>query len=389
MQRRVLFVLPSFEIGGTAVSVKNLILLLDNTEYNVTVLPMADYGSLRYLYDDVKQISTSFILNSLSVDSWRRQKNILLKTLCAFIRVLAHNRWIKTQLLRISTFGVIPKNKFDIVIASQEGICTEFVSLIKGKGISKKIAWVRCDYGRYVKDLERDEKKIYDLFQDIVCVSDITKHKFCQVYPDFLNKCSAINNPQSSEFIESQSKLNDEDPRFIKDSVFTILSIGRYDPVKRFDRIPKIASTLISKGLNFRWYIIGGGSSNVELAVREAIKKECVEDVVIQLGIKTNPHYYIKNVNLLVSLSLSEACPRVINEAKILGTPVVCANFDTAFEYILNNENGLIGSIDDIGSLISQVMQDRNMYQYFIDNIATFSFDNDNLMKKIYKVLSW
>lgn len=384
MKKRILFVIPSFEIGGTTVSVKNLILLLDKCKYEVEVLPMADTGKLRYLYDDIKQIPTSFLLRTLTVESWRNQKSVLGKFIGGLIRFMAHIGWIKCLLLKLSARLVVDHHRYDTLVACQEGICTHFVSQIKGKN---KVAWVRCDYSRYVKEIGRDESEIYNSFKNIVCVSDLTRQKFCQVYPHFADKCIAINNPQSAEFIELQSKINDEDPCFIKDSVFTILSIGRYDPIKRFDRIPEIASTLISKGLKFRWYIIGGGSSNVELAVREAIKKECVEDVVIQLGIKTNPHYYIKNVNLLVSLSLSEACPRVINEAKILGTPVVCANFDTAFEYILNNENGLIGSIDEIGSLISQVMQDSNMYQYFIDNIATFSFDNDDLLKKLYAIL--
>ena len=67
MKKRVLFVLPSFDIGGTTVSVKNLILLLDKSKYEVTILAMSDTGELRYMYDDIKQIPTSFLLRTLNI----------------------------------------------------------------------------------------------------------------------------------------------------------------------------------------------------------------------------------------------------------------------------------------------------------------------------------
>ena len=385
MKKKVLFVLPSFEVGGTTVSMKNLILLLDKNKYEIEVLAMADTGNLQYLYDDVKQISTSFLLRSLTVASWRDHKSKVGQIVCGCIRFVSRISSIKRLLLKLAAKMTIDSQKYDVIAACQEGICTHFVSQIK---CENKVAWVRCDYIRYMKECQIDEKKIYAQFKKIVCVSDITKQKFCQVYPSYANKCWAINNPQSGEFIKSQADVDDHESRFVNENIFTIVSIGRYNPIKRFNLIPKIASELISKGLLFRWYIIGGGPKEEELSVSNAIKKEGVEEIVIPLGIKTNPHYYIKNADLLVSLSSSEACPRVINEAKILGTPVICTNFDTAEEYIVNRESGFIGSLDEIGSLIAGVMQDRLKFQYIVNNISSFSFENEDLLKKIDEVLS-
>lgn len=102
---------------------------------------------------------------------------------------------------------------------------------------------------------------------------------------------------------------------------------------------------------------------------------------------KTNPHYYIKNADLLVSLSSSEACPRVINEAKILHIPVVCTDFDTAYEYIDNMVNGIISPLNEIHQSILQMIQDRDLYYKITNNISDFHFDNDEIMKIIYEIL--
>ena len=105
------------------------------------------------------------------------------------------------------------------------------------------------------------------------------------------------------------------------------------------------------------------------------------------MGLKTNPHYYIKNADLLVSLSISEACPRVINEAKILHVPVVCTNFDTAKEYIDNMKNGFISPIDEIKHSILKIIQNEELKNNIIANISKFHFDNDDILKKINEVL--
>ena len=105
------------------------------------------------------------------------------------------------------------------------------------------------------------------------------------------------------------------------------------------------------------------------------------------MGIKTNPHYYIKNADLLVSLSISEACPRVINEAKILHVPVVCTDFDTAKEYIDNMENGIISPIEDIKYSILEILQNGELNNKIKGNISKFNFDNNDIMNKINSIL--
>lgn len=383
MKKNILFVLPSFEIGGTVVSTKNLILLLDKEKYNVTVLSMTGKGSMKGMYDNVQQISTTFTLASLTYISWKNETNSIKRVLCGFIRKVAKYKAIRQLILTTQAKKLI-KSNYDIVVACQEGFCTEFVSYFKTK---KKVAWVRCDYSRYVKTKNKlAEEKVYSIYDNIVCVSDITSKRFKNEFPQYSSKVYAINNPQSEEYILEQSLINDNDSRFERKG-FTIVSVGRYDPIKRFTEIPRIVSFLLSKNIDFRWYIIGDGAAEERKKIIENIRKENVEENVICLGIKTNPHYYIKNSDLLVCLSSSEACPRVINEAKILSTPTVSTNFDTIYEYLENEKNGIISSLEAIQNSIADILQNKELYSKIKTEISNFHFDNTLLIKEIEEVL--
>jgi glycosyltransferase involved in cell wall biosynthesis len=381
--KRVLFILPTFEIGGTVVSTKNLILLLDKAKYEINVLCMTGIGSMKDMYNDVQLIPTTFTLSNLTHNSWKDETNIFKRLFCGFIRKISKIRRIKKLLLKTQAKKITALN-FDTVIACQEGICTEFVSYIECKN---KIAWVRCDYSRYIKSKNIFiEEQTYSRYNTIVCVSDLTSKRFKEIYPQYAEKTIAINNPQSEKYIIEQSYNNDNDTSFIKNG-YTIVSIGRIDKIKRFTQIPSIASFLKSNNIKFKWYIIGDGGEEEKRKIQENITKENVEKYVVCLGLKTNPHYYIKSADLLVSLSISEACPRVINEAKILHVPVVCTNFDTAKEYIENMENGIISPIDEIKYSILEIILKKELYNKIKENISRFHFDNENIMKSINNIL--
>lgn len=112
-----------------------------------------------------------------------------------------------------------------------------------------------------------------------------------------------------------------------------------------------------------------------------------MEDCVVMLGAKTNPHYYIKHADLLVCLSKSEACPRVVNEAKILGTPTVSTDFPTIYEFIEDGETGIISSLSDLPNAITRIIYDEGLRERIKVNISRFEFDNTELLCKIKKIL--
>ena len=96
------------------------------------------------------------------------------------------------------------------------------------------------------------------------------------------------------------------------------------------------------------------------------------------MGAKTNPYPYFKAADLLVSTSESEACPMIFNEAKILGTPIVSANFGSSYEFIKQNIDGYVTPIEEMHIVIEKLIKDKGEYSKLSPSI-----DNELLEESI------
>lgn len=385
MKRKVLFVLYSYNVGGTAVSTRNLVSLLDESKYEPYIWVLNDKGVLKDLYKDCNLVKTCFVARALMLTSYKEEKG--LRRLGALLIRFAknHSGCIKKALCNHAIRKCIVPNSYDTIIACKEGKETDFVSYINHPNL---VAWVRCDYAStFSKKQIEQNLGLYRKFKHVVCVSEKTMEGFIGVYPEFANKTICIYNPQNENLLVQNALIDDYDKRFKTDKT-CIVSVGRIHSVKRFSFIPSIASALVKKGLDFYWYIIGDGHSQADLEeINKEIQKNNMEGKVVLLGAKANAHYYINKADLLVTLSKSEACPRVVNEAKILHTPVVSTDFPTIYEYIVDHENGLISPIEKITDTIYEILTDNELYNKIEENISAFSFDNTELMQKIYSIL--
>lgn len=381
-KKRILFILPSFEVGGTTVSTRNLISVLDKERYDITVLSLTGKGLLRDKYNDVQQIQTDFLARALALDWWKKADGLIGQILTAAVRFFAYrSKKLKETFIKCSIHHIFKNHQFDTIVACEESFATLYTSYIN---CQNKVAWIRCDYGRYYEERGRKNENFYTRFNSIVCVAEKTCENFKKIYPELASKAVCINNPQNEQMILDGSKENDGDANY-KRNLFSIVSVGRFSDVKRFEMIPSIARRLIDSGLTFRWYIVGDGASRN--LIEENIAEYDVRDNVILLGFKSNPHYYIANSDLFVCLSSSEACPRVINEAKILGTPIITTDFPTAPEFIENGKDGVIVPISELPEAIEQLMKDDTLYSRYKDEIQKFRFDNTQILTKLEEIL--
>jgi len=205
--------------------------------------------------------------------------------------------------------------------------------------------------------------------------------------PFMAKKTHAICNVIDTSFILDASKENIDDARF-DDDKYIILSIGRIDTVKRFSQIPEIARSLLDRNCKFRWYVLGGIDQFDEyLKFKENMKRFDTGYSVIWLGEKNNPYPYIAHSNLLVSLSSSEACPNVINEAKILHIPVVCADFGSASEFVEDGIEGYIVPLEQIADRIEKLIKNKEEYDRIKKNLSKFSYSNEKALAQIQMIL--
>lgn len=382
MAKKILFVFPSFNIGGTTVSVRNLMSLLSKDGYDCWLMPLNAQGVLIHLYDDVKQVKTPFFVRALSVSGWKKMPTLSQKIGAAFFRFLCKRfQCFESLVIGKSLNKIIRKYHFDTVVACQEAVTTKIVSYAHH---DNKVAWVRCDYKRRIADQGIAREPYYKCFKAIVCVSDQTCESFKEVFPEYVDKTYCIANPQDSDLIISRADNDETEPRFTT-SDNTIVSIGRLDAIKRFDQIAPIARKLKEHGLKFHWYLIGDGAERER--IKESIVENKVEENVIMLGAKTNPFFYIKRADALVCLSRSEACPRVVNEAKILHTPTLSTDYPSIYEFILDGETGIISTIKDMPDAIMRLFADDVLRERINSNISGFEFDNTDLMCRIKGIL--
>ncbi len=352
--KKILFVLPSFNYGGSTTSLLSILNSKLALEYSIHVFEMhkGDNKSPVLSKFDIgmNEWTNAFYSNFRTLSTKDKFKAFLLKILT---QTRLKNR-IEKWVVKI-TIKRIEKNNYDCIVAFLEKQATDFCQYFS---VERKIAWIHCDYSKAYPRDDRD-LQLYGRYDKIVCVSKSTRDSFLKYYPSLLDRTIFIYNLFDSNSIISKSKETIEDQNF-DCKQFTIISVGRINKVKRFDLIPRIARNLCEKGLTFKWFIIGQPYGNEELSrLTHAIDEEDVNDYVVYLGGKSNPYSYFRMADLLVCVSESEACPMIFNEAKLLNLPIVSTDFPSAFEFIDKGQYGRITNIETMADTIAEIVSEN------------------------------
>lgn len=378
---KILFVIPSLSTGGTNSSLNSIYNILNSKgDFDISVFCISHSGTFESSYNQVilpeKKFFTYIFCNYSTVIGNIKYFIAVIKFIKRFLKIFG----ICLEKITENYFArKIDFSSYDIVVAFQEGYATSFVSKID---CQNKIAWIHCNYKYYSNAYK--EYDVYNQFQKIVCVSKFTAQEFSDVYPYFKYKTDYIHNLFDIDSILYKSTLDINDERFKQYEENIILSIGRIDPIKRFNLIPEIASKLKQKELKFCWYIIGPENSKqeYELLTQNINRYDVISDV-IYLGSKNNPYPFLKSASLLVSTSISEACPMIFNEAMVLKIPIITTNFGSSYEFIRNWEDGIICPIEEIHNHINNILSNKEYYSYFKQKLSQIDIDNKSTIAKL------
>ena len=352
--KKLLFIIPSLETGGT-ISSLNSIYKRCHEKWDIYVLPLSLYGSANVNFPEKiirpDALTELYIANYSTFSGYKKVLGLLIKIIKRLLLVLHVN--ILDAVCSRTISRIERKISFDTVIGFQEGIST----LVASHSISRrKIAWVHCNYDYYIRECP-DEDGMYLKFDKVISVSKFTSETLKNRFPTIRDRIGYIYNICNSEEIIAKSKEEIKDKKF-DNSLFTIISVGRVNTIKRFREIPKISKELQENGITFRWYVIGPRDETDEWDIlMHNITEYKQEHNVMCLGGKRNPYPYFKKADLLVCLSESEACPMIFNEARILGLHVITTDFCSAFEFIESDQIGSISNINNIGKAIAKQVQ--------------------------------
>lgn len=238
----------------------------------------------------------------------------------------------------------IPKGH-DVEVAWVEGFATKLLS--HSSSTARKIAWVHCDLyvnhwsSRIFKSLE-EEYKCYSIYDLTVGVSQSSTKAILKLFGDNIPTITLYNPINSNEIISlSKKTINLHDK---KDHSLRICSIGRYVPIKAFDRLLQITKQLINDGHKIELWLLGDGPLRGQY--EQYISDNNLQNAVTLWGFQQNPYPYLAASDIFVCSSISEGYSTAVTEALILGKPIVTADCSGMRE-LLGSDCGIITDNDE------------------------------------------
>lgn len=396
MKKKIFIFSHAMEIGGAERALLGLLNSIDYSKYDVDLFLLKHSGELMPLIP--KQVNLlseilqySAIMKPMVLALKEGQIKVVLGRLCGKLKAKLYD--IKHTLNRSAvaieyshkhTVKYLPKvnnEHYDIAIS----FLTPHYIVSEKVNADKKIAWIHTDYSTIELDV-KSELAMWSKFDNIVSISDDVTRAFLFTFPSLENKIVKIENILSKDFIEEQAELFNVKNEMTDDSV-KLLSIGRFCEAKNFDNVPEIASIIKSKGVDFKWYIIGYGAD--ENLIKSKIAQYNMEDTVVILGKKENPYPYIKACDIYVQPSRYEGKCVAVREAQILNKPVIITNYASSKSQLQDGFDGVIVPMDNQGCAdgIVKVIDDKDLQNQLIENTKKTDYTNSKEIEKLYRLI--
>ena len=237
------------------------------------------------------------------------------------------------------------KQKFEkydvIIVVSEASKLREMVTQLKHP---KKIQWIHTDYALWsefsdwTQMITRKDAEIYSKFDKIVTLSEYSRKGFIKKLPHLKDKTIVIPNLIDGETILRKSEEHLDlkwDP--LKRHIITV---GRIEKEKAYDRVLDICKKLKEEDDQFCWYIVGDGPLKGHIEKR--IKAEQLTEQVKLMGRMENPYPLMKRCDWFVLLSEYEGTPVTIDEAMVLGVPVIATDVGGIAEQMKRYGRGIV-----------------------------------------------
>ena len=277
------------------------------------------------------------------------------------------------------------RGTYDVEVAFIEGYSTKIIS--GSNNNSTKICWVHIDleanhWSNISYKSLAQEINTYKNYDHIISVSKSVQDAFSRKF-GINDKLAVKYNPVDQKEIISKSKEQIND--YHADDCLKLVTVGRLEPQKGYDRLIKVVNELVQEGFLFKLNIIGEGSQRKEL--ESLITTFNLQEVVTLLGFKSNPYSYISKSDIFVCSSRSEGFSTVVTEALILGKPVVATDCSGMIELLGDSEYGLITKNDEKSLYIGlkEILTDTNLLTHYTKKSIDRSrdFDIKKTMKEV------
>ncbi|WP_164675145.1 glycosyltransferase [Anditalea andensis] len=285
-------------------------------------------------------------------------------------------------------YNFLFKEKYDVEIAFMEGLSTKYLAW-KNKGNAKRIAWVHIDlvnnhYTKQYFKTSNEETWYYKQFDKIVFVSKDSQRAFNEKF-----KVNGIPQFVQNNLIPLPEIMEKGEEFEVQKKTFTLVSVGRLEDQKCFDRLVRLGDRLRTDLYDFEIWIIGQGP--LLNALKQQVKDLSLEKYIKFLGFQTNPYPFIKAADIYINSSLAEGYPLTVCEAICLNKAVICTHNSGSEEILGKSEYGILVDHDDesIYMGVKSLIDDPEKLVHIRNQAKkrAVQFDENKVMSEIYDLI--
>lgn len=409
MKKQIFIAIHYLELGGAENALIGLLHAIDYSRYDVSLFVHAHRGEMmRYIPPQIRllpELPAWSVIESPLTDAIRKGRiGVALGRIIArfrhrhYLSKCRQNSEADNSVFSYVADSVCPflpemdSRTYDLAIS----FLTPHNYVLSKVKARKKICWIHTDYSRISVNTDL-ELPVWEAFDRIISISPRVTEAFLETFPTLGDRITEIANILPADIIRNLAEETPDDidsPNRTDQSndspkPLRLLSIGRFSHAKNFDNIPDIARRLrdCHNIHPFRWDIIGYGGD--EELIRNKIAEAGVEDCVFILGKRSNPYPYIKSCDIYVQPSRYEGRCVTVQEARLLGRPVVTSDYPTAVSQVENGVDGIILPLenDAFSKGLAELILDKGLLDRITINISRRDYSDREEINKLYSLI--
>lgn len=308
MESKILFILPSFNAGGSENYALRFIQYCKNDPFEFHVLSLIlEEGDME--------------------DLFLKEKCILHYKRISYLNPM--------KFFQIYKFFI--KERFDVVCTFNGNFGGVPLLISNLSGIKKRISWYRRSSNAFG---ENRFKKFYNKLVNylvrhnatvILSNSRYALESFHKAYYKKDNRYKIIpNGVDAKRFRTSLSKSEARDTLNIPVDIFLVGHVGRFDPAKNHEAIFKIAAKLKDRNFNIGFLFCGKDTDGE--AFEALLKTHDIKDICYNIGLTQELPMVLKTMDLFFFPSKTEGQPNALIEAMVAEIPVLASNIPPILE---------------------------------------------------------
>lgn len=397
--KQILFVINTLGRAGAEMAFLELCNQIDTSEYEVDLYVLAEQGELvhqipKHVHilnqsiDDTpvlskqgtKRLIGRMVRRCVGNGSMFYRIPYLVKNACI---LLGRKQFSANKLTRrLLADSAKPLDKhYDMAVAYLEGGASFFVcDKVKA---DKKVAFLHVDYqlAGYNRSLDQN---CFTRFDKIFAVSDEVKESFLQVYPECKAYTDVFHNLLPVEKIRKRSQ---EAGGFTDDYAgIRIVTVGRLYAQKAFEVSIEAMALLKARGHVVRWYVLGEGDERPRL--ENLITNLGLQEDFLLLGAVENPYPYMRQCDIYVHASRFEGKSIAVQEAQVLGCPIILSDCRGNREQIAVDYDGLLCQLtpESICENVERLLADATLRERLGNAAAKRKQTGKEELQKLYEV---